>query len=58
MRTGLRVLLGLTAVAALTLGVPATATTDPSVWRWGPIHSADGHAVAGGRVAAGYTQGG
>lgn len=55
MRTGPRVLLGLTAAAALILGVPATATADPSVWRWGPIHSTDGHAVAGGKVAAGQS---
>ncbi|MFD8558796.1 hypothetical protein ACWDOR_25100 [Streptosporangium canum] len=58
MRTGLRVLLGLTAAAALTLGgsTPASAATaDPSVWRWGPIYSGDGHAEARGKVAVGQS---
>ncbi|GGK50611.1 hypothetical protein Ppa06_08970 [Planomonospora parontospora subsp. parontospora] len=52
MRTGFRVLLGLTAAAALTLGGSTAASADAaaSSWKWGPIHSTDGHATAKGRI--------
>ncbi|GIH92494.1 hypothetical protein ACFFMN_03940 [Planobispora siamensis] len=52
MRTGLRVLLGLTAAAALTVGGSTAASADAAAtgWKWGPIHSTDGHATAKGKV--------
>ncbi|MER5622106.1 hypothetical protein ABT061_13795 [Streptosporangium sp. NPDC002544] len=58
MRTGLRVLLGLTTAAALALGgsAPALASTAaPTVWKWGPLHSTDGLAAAWGKVAVGQS---
>ncbi|GAA3090348.1 hypothetical protein GCM10010485_30670 [Streptosporangium carneum] len=53
MRTGIRVLLGLTTVAALTFGgsAAASAAALPSIWKWGPVYSTDGHAEARGKVA-------
>ncbi|MFC4060773.1 hypothetical protein ACFOWE_20930 [Planomonospora corallina] len=52
MRTGTRVLVGLTAAAALVLGgsTAASAATATSGWKWGPIHSTDGHATARGKI--------
>nr|BFE83063.1 hypothetical protein GCM10020093_056640 [Planobispora longispora] len=56
MRTGFRVLLGLTAAAALTLAgstaasAETAASASASTWKWGPIHSTDGHATAKGKV--------
>jgi hypothetical protein len=62
MRSGLRVLLGLTTAAALGLGLPATAsastasaTTRASAaesWSWGPIASTDAKGWAGGKIRA------
>ncbi|MEU7002078.1 hypothetical protein [Nonomuraea sp. NPDC046570] len=55
MRTGVRVLIGLTvAAAALNLAGPAAA--DPTTtWKWGGIHSTDGWATAWGKVTVGQS---
>ncbi|GIN00594.1 hypothetical protein [Planomonospora venezuelensis] len=52
MRTGFRILLGLTAAAALTVAGSTAASADSAAgsWKWGPIHSTDGHATAKGKV--------
>ncbi|MFE3450505.1 hypothetical protein ACFXJ8_16380 [Nonomuraea sp. NPDC059194] len=48
-------LLGVTAAAAIVLAGAAPAVADPTVWKWGPVHSTDGHAQARGAVAVGQS---
>ncbi|MFD1936290.1 MULTISPECIES: hypothetical protein [Nonomuraea] len=47
--------LGVTAAAVIVLAGATPAGADPTVWKWGPVHSTDGHAEARGTVAVGQS---
>ncbi|MGW4473383.1 hypothetical protein ACWENQ_27295 [Nonomuraea sp. NPDC004354] len=51
----MRTLLGLIAAAVVAVSGAVPAAADPTVWRWGPVRSTDGHAEAAGKVAAGQS---
>ncbi|MEU7894488.1 hypothetical protein AB0B45_16720 [Nonomuraea sp. NPDC049152] len=47
--------LGVTAAAVIVLAGATPAAADPTVWKWGPVYSTDGHAEAKGAVAVGQS---